>query len=342
MGFLNANFKYKILAYIFALLFYTSCIAAIECEHKADVPGELHIGLYLNEIHSIDFIDSYFVADFWIWFRWDDSQHFGKFNASEFNPLKSFEIIGGRIESKTDDGVEMREGFYYSYARIIARITKRFDISAYPLDQHSIKIQIEDADLRCNNLIYIADIENCGISPSISLPGWNLMMLTPEVKNNYYYTNFGNIALPSGIETSYSQFNFEIHIKKSLYQAFAKTFWVTFIGVCVGLASLFVDPRNFDARFGLLIGSVFAIAANSITISYGLSDRNQFIFSDIIQITSIIIVVCAILWSIIALRLVEREIIKPPVAYFYDKVNFIFLAVIYGSILVGCFLKYAQ
>ena len=60
-------------------------------EPDEDLPREVHVGVFVNQIKDIDLKTNTFVVDFWLWFRW---------KSDSIKPHETFEIIGGHVESR--------------------------------------------------------------------------------------------------------------------------------------------------------------------------------------------------------------------------------------------------
>src|SRR6185295_1086275 len=78
-------------------------------------PGKVTIGAYVNQILDLSFKDRRYSIDFWVWFRWKPEGEM-----ADYKPLESFEIINGRIDSRSSI-VEKKIGdVNYISARITA------------------------------------------------------------------------------------------------------------------------------------------------------------------------------------------------------------------------------
>ncbi|MGH7137740.1 MAG: hypothetical protein ACREHD_18485, partial [Pirellulales bacterium] len=125
-------------------------LALCPCTAAAEATGATtaYVGMYVNQIDSISLKDNQFTVDFNLWFRWKDGLA---------TPPESFEVVGGRLESQDDDPyVDELGEWHYADRRIVANVTKFWNISRFPLDGHTLKIAIEDSDNEDFKLKYIA------------------------------------------------------------------------------------------------------------------------------------------------------------------------------------------
>src|SRR5260221_7759900 len=116
------------------LLLLPVCARALETVAPDTTPRTIVVGSYVNHVYGIDIKNNQYTVDFYVWFRWD---------GDDLKPLDSFEVAGGRIVSKT--GVEKKKigAQNYTSARVIATITKFWDLKRYPLDGHTLTLEIE-------------------------------------------------------------------------------------------------------------------------------------------------------------------------------------------------------
>src|SRR5690606_23171385 len=134
----------------------------------------------------------------------------------------------------------------------------------YPLDDHVLRIAIEDAELDESGLVYVAD-GNSALDPSIEVPGWQVGMRDPVIDTHVYPTNYGVVSNPTA--SNYSRFTVPVALERASIGQLVKQFWASALAVALGLLAFFVRSDDLDARFGLGVGSIFAASANAFVIS---------------------------------------------------------------------------
>ena len=316
----NPFYRLPILAAVFLL--EMGVISLVGAEEPAlnkpasfddpEKPLKVTVGAYINQILEINFSEDYFVIDMWLWFRWEPPEH-GEFQfASERDfPLNSFEITNGQILDRSGEMTEVKDNgnvsFTYQNVRVLAKITQRFNMRPYPVENHALEILIEDSEERVEKVLYVADKEFSKLGGGVQLPGWKVTTRPPKVTMNSYATNFGNILLNDGgpCISNYSQFQFIIELRKPVFTSIVKSLWPTFLATFVAILALFLNPKA-SARFDLAIGAIFAIVANKFTITSSIQDAVQFGYSDIIQIISASIVILTLAESVWAVRQDQR------------------------------------
>ncbi len=311
----NSLIKVKSLPYILILVLLCAQTSLSEEQR----PEHVYVGIYLNQITTISLKDNQFIADFYIWFRWKDK---------DLNPLASFDVVNGHIESREGVYQNKLNGFNYGVCRVVATIKKFWDISRFPLDNHTLTIEIEDNDNEEFKLKYIPDTENCGIDPQVQVPGWKVETTYARVSAHTYKTNYGDISLPTNNASIYSRFIFSINIIRPGYGYFFKLFFTVFVAALVALIALFIKPTDLDPRFGLGAGALFAAVASEVVIASLLPDTNIMTLTDKLHIVSIFFIFLTIAESIVSLRLFTSG--KEELSKRLDRICFYVFLAVYG------------
>jgi hypothetical protein len=277
-------------------------------------PLEITIGAYINQLLEINFAEDYFIVDMWLWFRWEEPREGQfRFKGEDNYPLKTFEVTNGRILDRSGeetDGLEYQgRRLVWQNVRVIAQITQRFNMRAYPADSHALEILIEDSGERVEKVRYLPDRDFSRLGANVRLPGWRVSERKPEVLDVRYPTNFGNITLNDGgpYESYYSQFRYVIDLAKPVTTSIIKSLWPTLLATLVAILALFLNPRS-DARFELAIGAIFAIVFNKLSITSSVQDAVQFGYSDVVQIISAMVIALTLTESVWAARQAEKGI----------------------------------
>lgn len=278
----------------------------------------VYVGAYVNQIYAVSLRDNQFSVDFYVWFRWQ---------GDDIKPLESFEVVNGRVESKEGEYTDKVAGFNYASCRVVATMTKFWDVSKFPLDDHILTIEIEDNDNEEFKLKYIPDTENCGMNPQVQVPGWRVSKSWCNVIANPYKTNYGDISLPTGNESIYSRFIYSISIVRPGLGYFLKLFFGVFIAALISFLSFFIKPTDLDPRFGLGVGAIFAAVASEYVIASSLPDTNIITMADKLHIIAFSFIFLSIAESVISLRLFTTE--KEAASKLLDRVGFISFLVLY-------------
>jgi len=129
---------------------------------------EVEIGTYIINIGEYEIVKGSYVVDLYLWLRWNDT---------DIDPT-NFEFMNGRAGHKE---LVIDEPCYKFY-RIEAHLYEGANLKNYPLDSQPIKIEIEDKILTTEEIVYVVDTEEVGISPELSILDWDLGKSSNYVK----------------------------------------------------------------------------------------------------------------------------------------------------------------
>jgi hypothetical protein len=270
-------------------------LALVSMAHAGEgAPRPVTVGIYLNQVFATDIKGNQFAADFYIWFDWE---------GDDIKPLDTFELMNGRITSKSGL-IKKKIGTHnYAVVRCVATVTKVWDLRRYPLDSHVLTLEVEDSEFDERGLRYMEDTDNAGISDALEIPGWAIGTRSGAVVRKVYRTNYGDRSMPSKGESAYSRYVFSLDISRPGHGRFVKVFFGLLIAVVVSWGSFFVRPKDASPRVSLGVGSAFAAAAFTVTINNSLPDTNALTMADMLVMLTLGSIVCTVAISITSLRL---------------------------------------
>jgi hypothetical protein len=255
--------------------------------------GEVLVGTFLNRVDGFYLKESRFDVDFYIWFVWRDGTP---------DPGASWEIVNGSVKAKFLSDAHPVEGGHYAAYRVQASIIKEFDLYKYPLDRHTLTIEIEDG-APVQRLRYRADTVNSGLSDGFFAPGFAAGKPFFTVRDHTYRTNYGDPDLGEGTESVYSRFIAGFAVERPSTAAAWKLYVGVFVAALIGFLGLMARPDQTDVRFGLGSAALFAAIATQFVIASNMPDTSVLIVPDIICIVTISFVFLTLLQSGIALAL---------------------------------------
>lgn len=276
-----------------SLLVLVSMVLAAPSGATAE-PLKVDSGIYLNRVSDFDLKGNSWRADFYIWFRWN--------GLDGWDPIETFEVMNGEIQSKTGIVRKMIGEQHYAGARIVAQMQKQWDVTRFPLDRHTMTIEIEDSEFAAHQMVYVADVENSTASDRARVPGYEMGLARVSVVEQLTRTNYGDISLPTNAESVYSRMIYAVDIQRPDAVYFLKLFATVFVSSLVGFLAFMVKPTDLDPRFGLGVGAVFAVIASTFVISEMLPDTDRLTLADTIHVVSISIIFVSIVVSAISLK----------------------------------------
>jgi len=241
--------------------------------------AEVRIGMYINDIQSIDLHGYSFVADVYVWFRNKDK---------EIDPGTTFEWMNmfapdDHVQTATYDKPQPQpDGSEYEVYRHQGPFAAKFSVKTFPFDAHNLTIEIEDKAWDSTRLIYVPD--EITMNPSVELPGFIIGKPTLTVVNRPYPTAFGDLSEPN--PTPYSRAIVSIPISRPVMSGITKSLLPVWIVVLVAAAALLLNPSHVEARVGLSITALLTLVALQLSATSGLPDVGYLLMLDQIYLAS--------------------------------------------------------
>ncbi|MDP3738368.1 MAG: hypothetical protein Q8R02_13315 [Hyphomonadaceae bacterium] len=242
-------------------------------------PSTVKIGLYINDIQSIDLHNYSYVADVYVWFRDSDPA---------IVPGSSFEWMNmfapdDHVQTATYDVPQPQpDGSEYQVFRHQGPFAAKFSILTYPFDNHKLTIEIEDQEWDAGRLVYAVD--EIAMNHNIELPGFIIGKPTLEIVNKPYPTAFGDLANPTA--APYSRAIVSIPISRPILSGITKALLPVFIVVLVAAAALLLSPSHVEARVGLSITALLTLVALQFSAMAGLPEVGYLLMIDQVYLAS--------------------------------------------------------
>src|SRR5262245_11783871 len=172
-------------------------VTAAETEPPANANSvKVQAGIYVDRVVQLSVKDATWTADFYVWFRW---------TGNDVNPGEKFQIVDGWIESKEKEDDFVRGDEHYERYRVVASITKSFDVSRVPCDDHLLMINVEDPARQRHELMFVADEANSRVSSRVKITGYEIHQIAALEKPHSYKTTRGDPRLKENSKSTYSQ-----------------------------------------------------------------------------------------------------------------------------------------
>ena len=285
--------------------------------HEHDPPAaKVATGAYVTRIPKHSIVDASWHVDFYVWFSWE---------GATLNPGETFKIVSGEISSKalmrrTDDGEK-----HYALYRVNAEITKTFDTSRFPRDEHVLTIVIEDQGLQYHQMVYTTDDAASALSSRVDVPGYAITHKEAIVKPHTYKTSMGDPALPADYKATYSDFLLAITISRSSWGVFFKMFLPLYLAVVLAVVALLV--RGAGERLGLTSTALFVAVINGMSVNSLIPDTGTTTLADVIGILGYVFIGQTILQSIFYHRYFADPEKESGAGLIFDRSTFVLVAV---------------
>jgi hypothetical protein len=293
--------------FFFVLLFFFVTGRAQEIKKDTNrlpkaKPEKVLVGIYVTSIHDIDFKAKEYEIHFWIWFRYKNRH---------FDFARFLEIPNAKTFTKLLDSTYIAHDSVYMQMKVQCTMKDSWKVSNYPFDRQTLRISFENSQYNADSLVFAEDTvgehyDSVLASKGRLVNGWNIDSLTVKAGKKEYKTSFGN-AVVSQARESYSTFRMRVNISRPVWGLFMKTFLGMYIAFLIAFVCFFIHPDGIDSRFGLSVGSLFAVVGNKYIIDSSLPETTSFTLVDTLHgltLFVIFIVVAATAWS---LKLVKQD-----------------------------------
>lgn len=235
-------------------------------------PQVVETGIYLINVFDLDINQHSYNIDCYIWFKWK-----GDLDPMNIEFVNAVEKWGASIVPFYEEPQLMDDGYFYNGMRFEGRFYHAFDLERFPLDQHFLDVQIENADYSTDSLVYMADTEPNYIREDLVLPGWDIIGTSEEVVEHRYPMNFGQVGKA---KTSYSNYIFKLQLRRPFNYFLLKLLLPLFIVISVSLGALMINPASIDARISLPIGGLLSAVFLQQSYSSALPDVGYMVLMD--------------------------------------------------------------
>lgn len=262
------------------------------CGLAAQNPQKVYTGLHLMNLYNLNMDEHSFYADFYVWFRWK-----GKLDPTKIEFVNLIEKWSSDQAGFDGDStpVRLKDGSFYKIMRIEGRFFHAFTLNRFPLDQHSLDIQIENPEYPADSLLYIPDTGVVAIRKTLNMVGWEVKNCGLHTSIQDYGTNFGN---PQENARRYSNLTFTVTLARPLSYFILKMLLPLLVVMLVSIGALLLHPTYIDTRSSLPIGGLLTAVFLQQTYNDALPDTGYMVLMDQLYL------LCYILISLVLLQIV--------------------------------------
>lgn len=245
-------------------------VQSTNCYAQSSKKEQITAGVYIEDIHNIDYSNSTFEIIFYLWVN----------SNTELYEMEKYIDINRATEVDFslayDDTLE--NGLFHSERRISAKIINDFDVNIFPFDKIQLSVFIEfiknDVKLLSLNL----DKESVIKPEYIGSDSLKLNSLI-RLGNAKYESNYGNEDL--GENVVYPRLEISLDLDRAQWNVFLKLFITLFIALFLSASSILLPLKMSEEKFGLIVGSLFTAIGNKyitddlfpMSGNFNLSDR---------------------------------------------------------------------
>ncbi|MEM4215037.1 MAG: hypothetical protein QW484_01595 [Candidatus Pacearchaeota archaeon] len=271
----------KLFLVIFFISLITLTLIALTSIVNAQEPEKVKVSTYVLNLGKFDLATGTFTADFYLGFKCENYCNI------------DFEFMNGRASSIEKIIDSENEKFY----RIQANLMSPIDLKKFPFDKQKLQIIIEDKKKTIEDMVYVVNLEESGIDPSIIFVGWNLEDWKAEVKEHDYEV----------YNETYSQYVFTIPISRILINAIFKTFLPIIFIILVMLSSFVLDPDKITTRLSMVGSALVASVMFHVSLINQIPPVGYLTFIDKFMILTYFVMLLSFLINVVILEMQERK-----------------------------------
>ena len=281
---------------LFVSLLFCIVFTCPEARTQEIKPDTVSVGIYITSIHDIDFKQKEFSITFWLWLKYKN-RNFDFYNNLEVPQAKTVEKSFSTIDS-SGEKVSMQ-------MKLQCVMKDSWRINNFPFDQQRLRLSIENSQFDSRSLVFVPDTVGQHFDTRFTLRGWTIDSCNISTGTKVYETAFGDETMAKP-QTEYSAFRVRLVINRDASGLFWKMFLGMYIAFLIAYACIYIHADGMDSRFGLSVGSLFAVVGNKYIIDSSLPESTSFTLVDTLHgltLFSIFMVITATTYS---LKLVKR------------------------------------
>jgi len=287
------------MTFLLALIFLIDTNRAIAQENPPTTPEQVQVGVYINDIQSIDLRTHTYAMDVYIWFRWTNP---------DLNPAETLEFInpadlwGTIVDPSYEEPQTLDNGELYQVLRVQGRFARKMSLYNYPFDRQILEIVFEDKASESQKLTYVG--EGVTLNPRLMLPGFNLAQPQLVIADLAYPTQFGDTRLSQ--PSSYSRARIEVPIFRPVATFALKLLLPVFSVILCALLMFLLAPTYVDLRINVGITSLLAIVVLQMTLNQDVPEIGYLMLVDKIYLCAYAFVVIGLSLVVWTARLVNQ------------------------------------
>ncbi|MES1214969.1 MAG: hypothetical protein ABUT20_05600, partial [Bacteroidota bacterium] len=173
-------------------------------------------------------------------------------------------------------------------------------------DTQKLRLSIENSQFDSKALIFIPDTVGAHFDPRFTLSGWKIDSCNISSGIKKYETGFGDESLATP-HTEYSAFKVVLGIRRDAGGLFWKMFLGMYIAFLIAYMCFYIHADSIDSRFGLSVGSLFAVVGNKYIIDSSLPESTSFTMVDTLHGLTLFFIFSVITCTCYTLKLVKEN-----------------------------------
>jgi len=279
-----------------SIIFFLSSSFALKSFAQDTKRDTVKVGIYITSIHDIDFKQKEFAVNLWLWL---------KYKNKDFDFQQNLEVPMAKEVTKSFATIDSSGGEIYLLMKLQCVMKDSWRISNFPFDRQNLRFSIENSQYDSRSLVFVADTLGQHYDRRFTLSGWRVDSCVLMTGTRIYETGFGDETLAKP-RTEYSNFRVRLVIRRDAAGLFWKMFTGMYIAFLIAYVCFYIHPDGIDSRFGLSVGSLFAVIGNKYIIDSSLPESTSFTLVDTLHGLTLLFILSVIAATAYSLRMVKK------------------------------------
>ncbi|MES2515342.1 MAG: hypothetical protein V4580_14410 [Bacteroidota bacterium] len=277
--------------------FYVSPVAAQNEKPVESFPDTVYTGIYITSIHDIDFKQKEYTVNLWLWL---------KYKNKEFDFMQNLEIPQAKNVVKSYSTIDTTGDKIYMLMKLQCVMKDSWMIENFPFDRQKLRLSIENSQFDSDALVFYADTFGNHYDPRFTVQGWTIDSFKVSTKIKNYETSFGDPELVKP-HSEYGSYRVNIGLVRDAMGLFWKMFIGMYLAFLIAFVCFFIHADSIESRFGLSVGSLFAVIGNKYVIDSSLPESSSYTLVDTLHGITLFFIFLVIVCTVYALNLVKKD-----------------------------------
>ena len=260
-------------------------------------PDTVKSGIYITSIHDINFKEKEYSISLWLWL---------KYKNRKFDFLQNLEIPQAKSVNKSFSTIDTSGEGVYILMKLQCVMKDNWKINNFPFDRQKLRFAIENSQFDSRSLVFVPDTFGKHFDPRFTLNGWRIDSLNISAGTRIYETAFGDSAIKIP-HTEYSTYKIKLQVDRDAMGLFWKMFLGMYISFFIAFMCFYIHTDSIDSRFGLSVGSLFAVVGNKYIIDSSLPESTSFTLVDTLHGMTLVAILMIMVATSYTLRLVKLD-----------------------------------
>ena len=269
------------------------------------VPDTVIAGMYVTSITDIDFKQKQYMATFWLWLKY-------KNKALDF--VQNLEVPQAKTVTRSFFTIDSSNNRMYLLMKLQCLMNDSWKINNFPFDRQVLRLSIENSQFDSRQMVFVKDTIGKQFEPQYTLRGWNIDSFNVSIGKRAYETGFGDESQDKP-HTEYSAYKVRVVIDRDAIGLFWKMFLGMYVAFLIAYVCFYIHADGIDSRFGLSVGSLFAVIGNKYIIENSLPESSSFTLVDSLHEITLMFILSVITTTAYSFSLVKKGKMKEAIRF---------------------------